>query len=140
MDLIIEQVDVWAATIEDKPGGVAAKLTSLAQEGADLDFIVARRSPEKPGKGVVFVTPLRGDREVEAATQVGFSATQSLHSLRVEGTNEAGIGATVTRKLGEAGVNLRGLSAAVLGTRFIMYLAFDSSDDAARAAGILETL
>src|SRR5271157_2929746 len=43
-----------------------------------LQFIIARRA--EPGKGVVFVTPLRGDREIAAATQVGFNVAQTLHS------------------------------------------------------------
>ena len=53
----VERVDVWAATIEDKPGGLARVLAELREEGADLQFIIARRA--EPGKGVVFVTPLR---------------------------------------------------------------------------------
>ena len=59
MDLLVERVDVWAATIQDRPGGLARVLATLREAGADLQFIVARRAPEKPGTGVVFVTPFR---------------------------------------------------------------------------------
>jgi hypothetical protein len=45
-----------------------------------LQFIIARRTPEAPGKGVLFVTPLQGDREIRAAAQAGFNVAQSLHS------------------------------------------------------------
>jgi len=83
-NLIVERVDVWAATIEDKPGGLAKILTGLKDAGADLDFVIARRAPEKPGTGVVFVTPLRGDREVAAASTLGFNVTSILKSLRIE--------------------------------------------------------
>ena len=58
----VEHVDVWAATIEDRPGDLAHVLAELREAGADLHFIIARRT--EPGKGVVFVTPLRGDREI----------------------------------------------------------------------------
>ncbi|MHC5145452.1 MAG: ACT domain-containing protein, partial [Planctomycetota bacterium] len=64
MSLIIEHVDVWAASLKDKPGSLARMLAGLRDAGADLDFIIARRAPEAPGTGVVFVTPLRGDKEI----------------------------------------------------------------------------
>ena len=72
----VEHVDVWAATIEDRPGDLAHVLAELREAGADLHFIIARRT--EPGKGVVFVTPLRGDREIAAAAQVGFNVAHTL--------------------------------------------------------------
>jgi hypothetical protein len=138
--MIIERVDVWAAPIKDEPGGLANILTGLRDAGADLDFIIARRAPETPGKGVVFVTPLRGDREVSAAATLGFDVTRSLHELRVEGENKPGIAAELTEKLGAAKINLRGFSGAVIGTRFILYIGLDSVEDAAKAADILKKL
>jgi hypothetical protein len=60
MELSVERVDVWAATIDDKPGGLARVLSVLRDAGVDLQFVVARRTPEASGKGVVFVAPLQG--------------------------------------------------------------------------------
>lgn len=141
MTLKVEKVDVWAATIEDRPGGLADTLAVLAQAGADLEFIVARRAPDKPGSGVVFVTPLKGDEQIGAAAEVsGFRDTPSLHSVRVEGDNQAGIAARLTQRLADSEINLRGLSAAVLGGRFIAHLAFDSHDDALKAIRVLKAL
>lgn len=137
MGMSVQRVDVWAASIADKPGGLAAVLSSLRDVGADLDFIVARRAPEKRGTGVVFVAPLQGDEVIEAATNLGFDLTNSLHSLRIEGANKPGRAAVLTGKLAEAGINLRGLSAATTGEKFIMYIAVDSEADADRALGIL---
>ena len=91
MELLVERVDVWAASLKDQPGSLAGTLAALAEVGADLDFVVARRSAETPGKGVVFVTPLRGDKEIAAATELGFSVTQRLHSIRIEGDNQRGV-------------------------------------------------
>lgn len=138
MELFVERVDVWAATIEDKPGGLAHVLNALRDTGADLQFVVARRAPEAPGKGVVFVAPLQGDKEIRAATQAGFNATSGLHSIRVMGLDQAGIIAELTQKLSDGGINLRGVSAAVLGSQFIAYLALDSLADAERAMDILQ--
>ena len=140
MDLIVERVDVWAASIKDEPGGLSRKLKGLAEAGADLDFIVARRAPEKPGTGVVFITPLRGDREVAGAADLGFNVSNSLNSVRVEGENKPGIAAELTEKLAQAGINLRGLSVAVIGARFILYLAMDTAEEAAKAIDILQQL
>ena len=138
MGQIVQSVDVWAAEIPDTPGGLAGKLAALAAAGADLDFIVARRRPDKSGAGVVFVTPLKGDAQIAAATEIGFAVTQSLHSVRIEGDNQAGIGARLTGKLARAGISLRGLSGAVTGVRFIMYLALDTAADAEQAIQVLQ--
>ncbi len=132
-DLIVENVDVWAAAIEDQPGALATTLGSIRKAGADLEFIIARRSPETPGKGVVFITPLRGDAEIRAASQLGFNVTNSLHSIRIEGQNQPGIASQITELLAHEGINLKGLSVVVIGTRFIIYLALDTQYDAAKA-------
>lgn len=140
MDLLVEREEVWAAGLDDKPGALAAKLSALTAAGADLDFMIVRRAPEKPGTGVVFVTPLRGDREVRAATAAGFLVTSNLHSLRVEGPNEPGIAGRIATAIGDAGINMRGFSAAVLGTRFVAHVGVDSEDDREAAVGLLSTL
>jgi hypothetical protein len=138
MELHVERVDVWAATIDDKPGGLAQVLNALRDAGVDLQFVVARRTPEASGKGVVFVAPLQGESEVRAATQAGFSVTPSLHSVRVMGMDQLGIVARVTQMLADGGVNLRGVSAAVLGSQFIAYIAVDSLQDTETAMDILQ--
>jgi hypothetical protein len=137
MELIVEPAEVWASSMNDEPGALANKLSGLAEAGADLDFVIARRSPEKPGTGVLFVTPLRGDREVRAATALGFSVSSHLHSLRVEGRNEGGIAAKLAQKIADSHINLRGLSAAVIGTRFVAHFAFDTAESAQKASALL---
>lgn len=137
MNVIVEPEEVWAASLEDKPGALSNKLSALAEVGADLDFIIARRAPDKPGTGVVFVTPLRGDQEIEAAGELGFAATNRLHSIRIQSQNERGIAGKLTQIVSKAGINLRGFSAAAIGTQFVMHMAFDSDDDAKRAIGVL---
>ena len=139
MDLLVERVDVWAATIPDKPGGLAEVLRTLRDEGANLQSVIARRAPDQPGKGVVFVTPLQGDREIAAAAEAGFNVTHALHSVRVMGRDRPGIAAELTQMLADAGINLRGFSASVIGTQFVGYLAMDSLQDADKAIEIMRT-
>ncbi len=140
MKLKVNRTDTWAATIDDRPGGLAEKLTALAGAGTNLEFLIARRTPEKPGSGVVFVTPLKGGKQIKAAKAAGFQKSESLHSLRVEGADKPGLGAMLTEALGEAGINLRGLSGAALGKSSVMYLALDTAQDAAKAAAVLKKL
>jgi hypothetical protein len=137
MEVLVERVDVWAASIKDEPGNLAQLLTSLRESGADLDFILARRAPDRPGNAVVFLTPLRGDAEIAAAATLGFSVTRTVHAVRVEGKNEPGIAAKVASMLAEAGINLRGFSAAVIGSRFIFYIGVDADADAEKVMSVL---
>ena len=137
METIVEHVDVWAASIEDKPGGLAGVLSTLRDVGANLQFIIARRAPLAPGSGVVFVTPLQGDREIAAAAEVGFNVTQSVHSVRVMGRDRPGAAAELTQKLADGGINLRGFASSVIGGQFVAYVAMDSLDEANKAIAIL---
>ena len=50
-----QRVDTWAVSIDDRPGALAAKLKALAAAGINLELVVARRAPDKPGTGVVFL-------------------------------------------------------------------------------------
>ena len=140
MKLKVSRTDTWASTIDDRPGGLADKLAALAAAGANLEFVIARRAPEQLGSGVVFVTPLKGAKQVKAAEAAGFQKTGSLHSLRVEGVDKPGAGANLTRALAEAGINLRGFSAAALGKRYVTHLALDTDLDATNAAAVLKKL
>jgi hypothetical protein len=140
MKLSISRTDVWAATVDDRPGAVAEKLGALAAAGVNLGFIIARRAPEQRGSGVLFVTPIKGAKQMKAAEASGFQRTESLHSVRAEGPDKAGTGANMTKALAAAGINLRGISAAAIGKRFVTYLALDNNADATEAAGVLKKL
>ena len=137
MAYAINKVDVWAGEIADRPGGLAGTLEGLQDAGVNLEFLVARRAPDKPGTGVVFVTPVKGAKQKSAAGAAGLQTTDSLHSVRVEGPDRPGLGSKMTRALAEAGINLRGISAAAMGRRAITYFAFDSAADANNAIRVL---
>lgn len=140
MKLKIKRIDVWAAGITDQPGGLAEKLETLAKAKADLEFMIARRTPDKPGEGVVFLAPLKGGKVTKAAEEAGFRKADSMHSLRIEGNDKAGIGSKISRALADAGINVRGFSAAAIGKKFVAYLAVDSEADAEAAAKALKKI
>ena len=140
MKLDITRADVWAANIKDRPGGLAQKLDALAQAGANLEFLIARRSPKKPGIGVVFVTPIKGPKQLNAAKKAGFKKSKSIFAVRVACSDRAGLGAKLTAQIASAGVNMRGASAASIGKKAIFNFAFDSTADAAKAVRVLKKL
>ncbi len=134
----IKKVEVWAGEVADRPGGLADKIDALSGAGANLEFVIARRSPDKPGTGVVFVTPIKGTKQKRAAQSAGLGTTDSLHSVRIDGPDKAGLGTKMTKALADAGINLRGISAAALGRRTVSYFAFDSAADAENAVRVLK--
>ena len=140
MALNVTRIDVWVASIEDRSGGVAEKTAPLAGAGAQLEFALARRAPDKPGTGVLFVSPVKGARQIKAAKAVGFHKSESIYALRIEGPDKPGLGAKITQALAGRSINLRGLSAAVIGRRFVVHLALDSSSDATKAARVLRQM
>jgi hypothetical protein len=51
MPYIVSKVEMWTGQIEDRVGGLSAKLAALADAGVDLEIVVARRQghlPESP--------------------------------------------------------------------------------------------
>jgi hypothetical protein len=140
MGFKLERVHIWSSEIVDQAGGMAGKLASLAQAGANLEYISTRRQPERPGSGILYVAPVTGPAQVRAARLAGLSEVQDPVVIRVEGDNEAGLGYRLTQQWALAGINLKGLSMAVLGGKFVGFAAFDSVNDANRAAQILADL
>ena len=136
MAMEVTRVNVWAGPIADRPGGLAAVMSALAAAGVDLEFVIARR--DTAGRGVVFVAPISGAKQIRAAKKAGLTQAISLGSLRVSTANKAGLCAEITQQLATAGINLRGYSAAALGRQAVVYLAFDNPADSAKAARLLK--
>ena len=134
MSFKVTKMDVWSGEIQDQPGGLAGVLRQLAGANANLEMVVARRQPDRPGTGIVFLAPVKGRKVTAAAAVAGLGPAASVAALRVEGTDRPGLGAKMTGAIADAGINLRGLSGAVLGNRFSAYMAFDSPEDAEKAA------
>jgi predicted amino acid-binding ACT domain protein len=113
-------------------------LERLSGGGGSLQFVIARRSDKHPGAGKVFVTPVTGGRSKDAAQRAGLQHANKMGTLRVEGTDAKGMGAKMTRAMADAGINVRGVSAAAMGGKFVCYIGLDSDRDADRAAAALK--
>ncbi|MGH7180266.1 MAG: amino acid-binding protein [Tepidisphaeraceae bacterium] len=133
MALSVTKSDVWAGEMMDRPGELNRVLDALARGGVKLECCIARRSPDKPGMGTVFVTPVKGKKAQEAARMCGLSPGANLATLRLEGPDKPGAGAMLSRAVADAGINVRGCSAAVIGSKYVAYVGFDNAGDADRA-------
>lgn len=140
MSLTVTKVDIWSSKIEDKPGGLAKVLSALGNAGANLDCVIARRDPAKSGGGVVFLTPAQGAAVRKAAKSEGVAPAKNLATLKVEGDDAPGLAGRITTAIAAAGVNLRGVSAAAVGKKFVGYFGFDNAADATKAARTLRAL
>jgi hypothetical protein len=137
MALKVERVETWAASLKDKPGSLTSKLEALADGGINLEFVIARRAPDRPGTGALFVAPIKGAAGTRAARKAGFAKADSLHSVRIEAPDKLGLCARITRALSDQGINLRGFSAAAIGAKSVAYVAVDTGADAAKVVRVL---
>jgi hypothetical protein len=140
MTLKVSRIDLWTASIDDRAGGAADRLEPLSKAGANFEFVFSRRTPEQPGRGMLFVTPVKGAKVIQAAQAAGFAKPQNIHSLRIEGANKPGVTAMVARALANGGISFRALSASGIGSKFVGYVALDTAEDAAKAASLLKKL
>ena len=140
MSFKLDRVHVWCGEVADQAGGVAVKLSLLAQAGANLEYIYTFRQSEKSGSGLLFVAPVTGPLAVRAAKSAGLHEVSHPIVLRVEGDNAAGLGHRLTQQWAVQGLSLHGLMMSVLGEKFVGYVSFDTVADANRAAAILGDL
>ena len=138
MALKVSKVDVWSAELSDNVGGLARVLGPLAAAGADLSFVIARRQPDKPGTGVAFIGGIKGAKQTKAAAAAGLAKTQNLAALSIESTNKPGSLHRVVEQVASSGINLRGVSASVTGSKCVFVLAFDSAADRDAAAKVVK--
>ena len=140
MALQIRRVQVWSGEITDRPGAAAAKLVYLNQAGADLEFIFTRPNGNKPGTSILFLAPITGPEQMQAARNSGLGPSVDVVMLCVEGENRAGIGYEIMSNLAVAGINLRGIAISSVGPRFAAHLAFDDADAAAMAVQVIAAI
>lgn len=134
----VSRIDVWKATIGNRPGSLADKLQQLADAGVDIEVTVGRRLSKS--KAIVFLSPIKGAAAARAARAAGFEKADDIHSVRVETPNKPGLGAAHTRALADAGINLRGVTSTVKGRDAIIHFATDTREDATKAVRVLKKL
>lgn len=132
----IGKIDVWVGDVMNRPGSLARVLEALANSGGNLEFIVARQVSRNTSR--VFVAPLTTAAQRKAAGDVGLVRAAGMHSLRVEGPDKPGLAAGLARELADAGLNLRGVSAAARDKKVSLYFGFSSADDLKSATRVVK--
>jgi hypothetical protein len=140
MGLNMQRVQVWTGEIPDRPGAAAGMLAKLAKAGADLAFIFTQPVPGKPELTALFLAPIQGPSQIDAAERAGLAPARSLAMLCVQGSNRPGVGHDIMYRLAVAGINLRGLSISAIGDQFAAYLAMDDLDVVTQTIQVLAGL
>lgn len=136
MNYHVAPVDIWVTEIRNRPGELATMLDELQKAGAELEFVVGR--PEDAGSSAVFVAPLVRSAERALAERLGLQRSTSMHAIRVSGPDARGLLARTTRILADAKINLRGITAAAIEDRSVIYVRFEAAVDAERGAEALK--
>lgn len=123
----IENIDVWAGDLVNRPERLARVLEALSVAGASLEFLIARRVSERTSR--LFVAPLKGRKQKQAAGDVGLVLADGMFALRIVASDRPGLGAEITRCVAAAGINIRGASAATIGKKNAFYLGFRMEAD-----------
>lgn len=140
MGFKVEKVQVWSGQVSDRPGEAAGKLEILARAGADLEFVFTKPQKNDPEASILFLAPIKGEEQAQAARSVGLAPEVDIVMLCVEGDDRPGLGCDLMSALAVANINLRGLSISAVGDRFAAYLAFDSPESARMARQVLANM
>lgn len=134
MTVSVKKTSLWRRELDNRPGTLAQSLKPLADAGADLEIVMAYTM----GKSAALeVAPIAGKRATAAAEKAGLAEAR-VPALLVTGDNRAGLGHSLARSVGDAGININFLVAHVVGNRFSSVFGFDSEADADRAIPLLK--
>jgi len=132
----ITKAEVWEGQIPDRPGGLAEGLAEVMRAGANLDFMICRPCPDTPDRAGLFIAPLVGSAQTQAADEAGLRRSPQ-HWLRLEGPDRPWLAAGIAQTMADAGINMRSLTGAVVGDRCVVYISFETEADARRASQVL---
>jgi hypothetical protein len=137
MAVTVKKVVLWRKEVENRPGALAGTLAPLAQAGGNLRVVMGYALPGEARRSVIEVFPVSGSRATAAAGAAGLAASP-IPCLLVEGDDQAGLGARLTRAVADQGVNLAFLVAETVGRKFSAVFGFESDADAARAGAAIK--
>jgi hypothetical protein len=137
MPVTVKRAALWRSEVENQPGTLARTLEPLASAGSDLQVVMGYSMPGDDSRSVIEVYPITGRRATTGAESAGLKASQ-IPSLIVEGDNQPGLGHTITKAIGDAGVNMSFLIAQVVGRRYSAVIGFENEDDARKATALIK--
>ncbi len=133
----IKKFPIWSVEIDDVSGSTTGLYKILADAGADIEFSLCRPQSEKPGKAILFISPIKGKKQEDAARQADFIPRPDVVGVQVQGPNRVGGNFRLTAALAHANLGLRALVTTVDGERFTTVFALRSEADANAAVKVL---
>lgn len=125
---------VQKIAIEDRPGALQELLSSIADSGANVVFMVALAAGA--GKGAAYVIADKPEA-LKDAIQSTELAVEELTGFLLGGADKVGLGAEVTTPLSDAGINIVLSAATVAAGEYQLLILVDPQyiEAAAKALG-----
>jgi hypothetical protein len=133
----IKKFPIWSVEIDDVEGATTGLFKLLADAGANIEFALGRPQTERPGKAILFVSPIKGKEQEAAARQADFIPRPDVVGIQVQGPNKVGGNFRLTAALAHANLAVRALLTTVDDDRFTAVFALNSDKDADEAAKVL---
>jgi hypothetical protein len=137
MAVTVKKAILWRSEVDKSPGMLANILQPLSEAGADLQVVMAYRYPDGENKAAIELYPVSGKKSAAAAQTAGL-APSSISTLVVEGDNRPGLGHTIAKAVGDAGINMSFVMAQVVGRRYSAVFGFENEVDASKAATLIK--
>ena len=134
--LISPESAIRHTQVDNKPGALADTLALLAQARTDLQAVMGYRYPGDQDKATIELYPVSGRKAIEAARSAGLAAS-SIPTVLLQGDNRPGLGHTIAKALGDAGINLSFVLAQVVGRKYAAVFGFENDSDAAKAIALI---
>lgn len=137
MAVTVKRITLWRSEVENKPSALARTLRSLAQAGANLQFIMGYGIPGDATRGAIELFPVSGKKSQEAARTAGLSPA-SIPTLLAIGGDRPGLGSAIADAIAGAGINLSFLVAQVIGRKYSGIYGFETEEDARKGATLIK--
>ncbi len=136
----IKKFPIWSVEIDDVQGATTGLYKVLADAGADIEFSLCRPKDEKSSKAILFLSPIKGKKQEDAAKQANFKPRPDVVGVQIQGPSRVGGNFRLTAAIAHANVTARALVTTVDGSRFTTVFAFKSDQDADEAIKVLRSV
>lgn len=137
MEFTIKKFPIWSAEIDDVEGATTGLYKVLADAGADIEFSLCRPVNEKSNKAILFLAPIKGKSQEEAARKADIRPRTDVIGVQIQGPSRVGGNFRLTAAIAHANVTMRALVTTVDGSRFTTVFAFKSDKEADEAIKVL---
>ncbi len=136
-EFTIKKFPMWSVEVDDVSGSLTGLYKALADAGADIEFSLCRPLVDKPGKAILFLSPVTGKKQEDAAKRAYFIPRPDVVGVQIQGPSRVGGNFRLTAALAHEDLTIRALVTTVDGGRFTTVFALKSDKDADKAVKVL---